>query len=387
MYRRGLFALSADPVHNGHLDIIKKASEQCDTLIIYVTFNDQKKGAYLLSVRARRRLIKAAIGGWLPNTTVITGDALLTDVFMEQGCDVLIRGIRNKTDLEYEKGQVAYHDKFLPGISDKTLYLEGDPQFAGISSSLIKSFAFHHIDVSPMVPLMAKAALEATLHKQCVIGITGQMATGKSWVAEKIVEATSLSGYPAFHLNFDDLVRELYDEDTPGAQIVRDEIDKLFPGVLIEDGKKVDRAKLKAQIVKAEQDKLDAVHDLTKPHVFRLYRKHIKGKEGLILVEWAQLIENGLAPFVNNRVIIVDSPDLAAMLAKRGVPADLVARFDRVQWDADKKALALETEIRAAGYGRVIRVTNRIGKPLDEMTELLSQLQGMAPKLDKGVKA
>lgn len=385
MFRRGLFALSGDPIHNGHLDIIQKASEQCESLVIYVTNSDEKTGKYLLSQRSRRRLIKAAIGGWLPNTTVMAGDALLTDVFMEQGCDVLIRGIRNKDDLEYEKGQVAWHNRFLPGIAEQTEYVEGDPQFAGISSSLVKSFAYHHIDVSNMVPPMVKAALEATMHKQCVVGITGQMATGKTWVAKKIVEAVKATGFPAMHLSFDDLVRELYDEDTPGAQVVRDEIDKVFPGVLIDGGKKVDRAKLKAEIVKAEQDKLDVVHALTKPHVFRLYRKHVTGVEGIILVEWAQLVENGMIPFVNNRVIIVDSPDRADMLAKRGVPADLVKRFDDVQWPADKKAATLEAEIKAAGYGRCIRVNNRIGQPPEGMDTIIAALRELAP-FSKGSK-
>lgn len=161
LYRRGLFALSADPVHNGHLDIIKKASEQCETLVVYITDNDQKAGSYLLSQNSRRRLIKAAIGPWLPKTTILMGDALLIDVFMEQGCDVLIRGIRDKSDLAYEKAQIEFHNRLLPGIADKTIYLEADPSLAGLSSSLVKSFAYHHLDVSDMTTLMAKAALEA----------------------------------------------------------------------------------------------------------------------------------------------------------------------------------------------------------------------------------
>ena len=79
MYRRGLFALSADPIHMGHLDIIRQASEQCETLVVYVTDNDEKQGSYLFSRNTRRRLIKGALQGWLPRTEVLAGDAILTD--------------------------------------------------------------------------------------------------------------------------------------------------------------------------------------------------------------------------------------------------------------------------------------------------------------------
>ena len=378
MYRRGLFALSADPVHLGHLDIIRQAAEQCTTLVVYVSNNDEKRSSYLFSSNARRRLVKGDIGDRLPNVEVVQGEMPLTDMFLEQGCDVLFRGVRAVADAEYEKKQLAFHERILPGITDKTVMLQASASLAHISSSTVKAFAFHHLDVSTMVTPRVKVALEAVLHEQVIVGITGGMGMGKTYVAEEICKGFAARKVDATHLNFDALLRTLYAQDTPGAQLVRDEVASIFPGVLSDDRKSVDLGKLKAALVDADPDLVQRIHDITKPHVFRLFRAQLRGKKGLILVEWAQLLEDLMLPLVNNRVVVVDSPDRDALLVRRGVPLDLFMKLDAQQWTTERKVEAAEQEIRMAGYGKVFLYTNRLGQPFNDT--ICDQLAALLPR-------
>lgn len=377
MFKRGLYALSADPVHLGHLDIIRQASERCETLVVYVTNNDEKLGSYLFSLSARRRFIKSALQGWLPRTEVIAGNEILTDMFLKQGCDVIIRGVRSAADAEYERKQLAFHDRILPGFAGKALLLQASPNLAHVSSTLIKAFASHHIDVSEMVPLGVKVALESALHEQVFVGITGGMAVGKSYVAEEIWKGLIGRSRPCTVVNFDALARHLYAEDSPGAQILRDDIDRMLPGVLAPDRKSVDLGKMKAEISKADPEVIRTLQGMARPHIFRLFREAVRGQKGIILVEWAQLVEDEMLAFVNNRVIVVDSPDRDAMLANRGVPKEFFEKFAERQWSTDKKVAAIEQEVKLSGYGRLFRYTNRLGQPFDE--SILDQLLELVP--------
>lgn len=377
MFKRGLYALSADPVHLGHLDIIRQASEMCETLVVYVTNNDVKLGSYLFSLNARRRLIKGALQGWLPNVEVVAGNEILTDMFLKQGCDVIIRGVRTAADTAYEKQQLAFHDLVLPGFASKAMLLQASPNLEHVSSTLVKAFALHHIDVSDMVPLGVKVALETTLHGQVFVGITGGMAMGKSYVAAEIQRVIRSAHQPCTVVNFDVLVRQLYVEDSPGAQNLREDIDRMLPGVLDPDRKSVDLAKMKAEVAKADPGVIRVLHRRTRPHIFRLFRDAVRGQKGLILVEWAQMVEDGMLPLVNNRVIVVDSPDRDAMLAKRGVSKEFFDRFAEQQWPTDKKVAAIEQEIALSGHGRLFQYTNRLGQPFDE--SLIGQLLELVP--------
>lgn len=383
MYRRGLYALSADPVHMGHLDIIRQASELCETLVVYVTNNDEKQGSYLFSRGTRRRLVKGALQGWLPRTEVITEDTILTDLFLEQGCDVLFRGIRSPADEAYELKQLAYHDLVLPGFAKKAVLLQASPALAHVSSTLVKAFAAHHIDVTSIVTPGVKAALEFALHDQVVVGITGSMAVGKSYVAEEIRKGLVRRGQPAHVINFDVLLRCLYAEESPGAQLLREDIERILPGVLTPDRRTVDREKMKKEITTAGPEIIATLRDLTRPHVSRLFREALREKPGVILIEWAQLVEDRMLPLVNNRVIVVDSPDRDAMLASRGVSKEFFEKFAGRQWSAVKKIAAIEQEIATSGYGRLFQYTNRLNQPvtesiLDKVLELVPH-RGAAP--------
>ena len=282
----------------------------------------------------------------------------MVDVFLREGCDAVFRGIRNDVDRTYEESQMRYHDLILPGFSQRVVYLPARPELRDISSSLVKAFVAHYVDVSRFVPLLVKARLEEVIVGQVLMGVTGTMASGKSYVAAQLAER--LGGVC---VNFDELLRELYVEDSPGAQLVRDRLAELLgPDVLSQDGKSVERQTLKTRMFDphCSDDVRQTVNDLTIVHVLRLYREHLKRARGVVLVEWAQLAEMGLAHLVNNRVIVVDSPDRQALLHKRNIDQETFDHIAVHQWDVGRKVTALEGSVAHDGFGAVVVYENHL---------------------------
>ena len=354
---RGLVPLSADPMTYGHIDLITRASTQCRELIVLIALNDGKCGSYVLPLCERVLMARRALRA-IKNVRVIESEGLLVDVFLREGCDVVFRGIRNEADKTYEETQMRYHDLILPGFSQRVVYLPARQELRDISSSLVKAFVSHGVDVSPFVPLFVKARLEELIVGQFLIGVSGGMASGKSYVAAQL--AQHLGGT---HVNFDEFLRELYVEDSPGAQLVRDRLAELLGrDVLSPDGKSVERQTLKVRIFDPHcpNDVRRAVHDLTTPHVLRLYRKYLKGVRGVVLVEWAQLVEMGLANLVNNRVIVVDSPDRDELLKKRGIDRDAFDRVAAHQWSVEQKVSTLESVVARDQFGSVVAYENSL---------------------------
>jgi len=377
--KTGLFQLSADPIHYGHLALIGLATNECDRLVVLVTSSATKD--YTFTLAERTDMVRRAILQQFPEETdtpqieVIASEAPLVDVYLREGCDVLIRGIRNKQDKEFEFRQVMHHWRFCPALQYQ--FIENVPAtLKTISSSSVKSMVAQGFDVSELVPLFIKSKLERRILKQCLVGIAGRTGVGKSWVAKHLVECEFWDlglGHKgnriktaAHHINVDELVRELLAEDSPGAQQVRDRISTLLgPEVLTEDQKEIVREELHKAILGASGDTLVKLHKTTAPHVHRLLRKHLRGKQGVILVEWARLVEDcDLTNMVNNDVILVDAPDVyrKKFLEARGFNFDLLARFDANQPTADQREQELLDLIHSDHCGFCLRYDNWEGQ-------------------------
>jgi pantetheine-phosphate adenylyltransferase len=357
LFNRGLVPLSADPITNGHINLIKRAASQCRELIVLIANNDLKSGRYTFTLWERVAMSRRALAH-LKSVRVIGYAGLLVDAYLENGCDAIFRGIRNEEDREYESKQMRYHNLILPGVTDHVHYLAAHTSFKDVSSSMVKSFTSHRIDVSPYVPTFVKAALEERLNRTHLVGVTGGIASGKSYVAAQLAKATG-----GTHINFDALIRELYDEKSQGAQHVRNTLAELLGSeVLMQDGTKVDREVLKARLFAPDcpPEIREQIHELTSPHVMRLYRKALAQVSGMVFVEWAQLAEMNMSDLVNHNVVVVESPDRAMLLKKRGIDADTFAKIDANQWSVDKKVAALQAAAGQAHYGHTVVYQNHL---------------------------
>lgn len=138
---------SFDPVTNGHLDVIRRASLLFDEVIVAVAGNPAKRS--LFTVPERVALIEECVTD-LPAVRVEPVDGgLLVDFCRRVGAVAVVKGLRGGTDFAYEL-PMALMNRHLSGV--ETVFLPGEPRFEHVSSSLIKEVAAHGGDVSGLVP-------------------------------------------------------------------------------------------------------------------------------------------------------------------------------------------------------------------------------------------
>jgi len=384
-HRCGLVPLSADPITFGHLDLIAHASRACDAVIVFIGNSDDKLGRYSFTLHERVAMAERAVqSAGFTNVRVIGSSGLLADVYLREGCDVIFRGVRTSADRSGDEAQMALHDVILPSLSQHVTYVPATPERALISSTMVKAFVAHDLDVSRYVPVHVKQALEERILQRCLVGITGMIAVGKSRVRTQIVEhVRQHCAFPVTAIDVDALQRDLYTEDSPGAQRVRHELAAILgKDILTEGGRAVDRQRIADRLFGpgCPPDIRAAAHAIVSPHVERKLREAIHGARGLVLIEWAQLLEMGCSRLVNNHVILVESPERAAFAAQRGIAPRRLAELRAFQWDTDRKRRSLEERIVADQFGHAYRFENRRGVP-DGITELTDTIVAQFPFL------
>jgi pantetheine-phosphate adenylyltransferase len=156
----GLTALcpgTFDPATNGHLDIIERAAQRFDAVVVGVLDNPAKQP--LFSAEERVRMLEAATGG-LPNVSVAAFSGLLVEAARSVGADVVVKGLRAVTDFEAEI-QMAQMNRALAGV--ETLFMTTSPAWSFLSSSLVKEVARFGGDVSGLVPAAVLEGLRERL--------------------------------------------------------------------------------------------------------------------------------------------------------------------------------------------------------------------------------
>ena len=144
--RRAVCPGSFDPVTNGHVDVINRASALYDELVVAVLVNPGKAGFF--PVEERMELLREAVAH-LPNVTVDSFSGLLVEYCGAHEIPVIVKGLRAVSDFEYEL-QMAQMNRELAAV--ETLFVPTAPQVGHLSSSLVKQVATFGGDVSRLVP-------------------------------------------------------------------------------------------------------------------------------------------------------------------------------------------------------------------------------------------
>jgi pantetheine-phosphate adenylyltransferase len=144
--RRAVCPGSFDPVTNGHLDIIERASGLFDEVVIAVLINKSKRS--LFSVSERMEMLRDASAAW-PNVRVDSFHGLLVDYCSANDIRAIVKGLRAVTDFDYEL-QMAQMNQRLSGVD--TVFIATNPLYSFLSSSLIKEVATYGGDVSHLLP-------------------------------------------------------------------------------------------------------------------------------------------------------------------------------------------------------------------------------------------
>jgi pantetheine-phosphate adenylyltransferase len=153
---------SYDPVTQGHLDIIGRASNVFDNVVVGVVNQPVRKQQTLFSAEERASFIEEQVAE-LGNVQVKPFDTLLVDFAREHGATAIVKGLRAISDFEYEFEMNQLNRKMAPEI--ESVYLMAAPQFSFLSSSGIKELAMFGGDISGLVPERVAARLKEELKR------------------------------------------------------------------------------------------------------------------------------------------------------------------------------------------------------------------------------
>ncbi len=144
---------SFDPIHNGHVDIARRAARLFER--VYVAVYDRPSKNLLFTTEERVALAKKALGD-VPNIRVVSYRDLTVALMQRLGANVIVRGLRAISDFEWELQLALTNRKLAPHV--ETVCLMTSIEYAFLSSTIVKDVARHHGDLSSMVPdVVAKA--------------------------------------------------------------------------------------------------------------------------------------------------------------------------------------------------------------------------------------
>jgi len=157
--RIAIYPGTFDPITNGHLDIIERASELFDEVIVALARNSQK--APLFSEPERLRLIERSLIECCPRRTNIRADAfqeLLVEYAAARKATAIVRGLRAVSDFEYEFQMALMNRKLAPQVT--TVFLMPHEEYTYLNSTIIRELARYGKDVSDFVPKVVADALK-----------------------------------------------------------------------------------------------------------------------------------------------------------------------------------------------------------------------------------
>ncbi len=154
---------SYDPVTNGHLDIIERASTVFELVVVGVVNQPLRKSTTLFSAEERKAFLLQATEK-LGNVEIEVFDTLLVDFARKRGARALVKGLRAISDFEYEFEMNQLNRKLAPDI--ESVYLMASPQFSFLSSSGIRELATFGADIEDLVPKGVAKALHDRLSRE-----------------------------------------------------------------------------------------------------------------------------------------------------------------------------------------------------------------------------
>jgi dephospho-CoA kinase len=299
---------------------------------------------------------------------------LLVDFAYEQGAEVIVKGVRNTQDFEYERYLNQLGESQKLGI--ETAILFADPKLAHVSSSSVKAIqkeqGLIHEYVSPFV----KQMLESKISEQMIVSVTGEIGVGKSFVCEQLVKLGKDCGLTVHHLELDHLAHDIYETLTDkGYEKVRQQLVAEFGEEIRNNDGTINR-KVLGELVFNNADKLAALNRIMYTPILVRLRRELYGKKGLILLNAALIAESDMAYLSNNNVILVKADEknqVARLEARELSPTQIKTRLAS-QYDFAKKKKELEKIIKRDGSGQLWQVVSNDEKVVTELKAFLANV-------------
>lgn len=347
--KRAIYAFSGDPITFGHIDIIKRAAHVFDELIVAIGNNPSKK--YLFSQEERAEMACRSLAS-LKNVKVKAFDGMLVDFAYENNVDVIVKGVRSEKDFQYEQNLYLMGDS--QNLKIDTFVLFARPELAHVSSSAVKEIQKEQGFLDGYVPLYVKQCLEERIGGRYVVGLTGEIGVGKSYVGEKLVELAKTKGLEAHNIELDEISHQIQSclKEEKYA-LLRQEIIDTFGEEVVEDGK-INR-KVLGEIVFNDKAKLVKLNEIMHTAILLRLRKELKNKKGLVFINAALLAEAEMATFANNNMLLVKADEKVQerRLLERGLDKEQIKRRLESQYNFENKKNNLETVIKKQGHGQL----------------------------------
>ena len=159
--RSAFYAGSFDPVTNGHVDVLRQSFALADRVVVGIGIHPGK--VPLFSFEERADMLRAAMKEAMPDSKtvldVITFDGLVIEAARRAGASIMVRGLRDGTDLDYEMQMAGMNGQMAPELV--TVFLPASPSVRPITATLVRQIAKMGGDVAGFVPQAVAAQLKA----------------------------------------------------------------------------------------------------------------------------------------------------------------------------------------------------------------------------------
>jgi len=347
-----IYGLSGDPITYGHIDIISRSAKAFEKLIVALGVNPNK--TYLLTPDERLAVAKQSLSH-LDNVEVMLFSGLLVDTAFEQNAQFIVKGIRNSVDMGYEQTLDQINST---QIEIDTFLMFSKSKLTHVSSSSVKAIQLEHGLIQEYVPLPVKKLLEKKISNQFLVGVTGVMGSGKSYIAEQLVEYSANKDLKVFNIDLDVLANSIYNSDKPAHILVREKITERFGTI---DRKEISKIVFDPAIKKGKNEHLEFLNEVFKEPVKVLLRKELNNKQGIILINSAILIESNLLDLCNNHVILVNADDEIRhkrLLEKRFIDPLVAEERIKHTHSYEAKKMVINKEILKSNFGKLFKIDN-----------------------------
>lgn len=373
--KKAIYAFSGDPITFGHLDIIERAAKVFDKLIIAIGINPAKK--YLFTLEERTLLAQRATAH-LKNIEVVCFRGLLVDFAYEHDIQTIIRGLRNNEDFNFE---LMFHQI---GESQQrnidTFFIPSRQDLLHISSSAAKAIQLEQGLIHEYVPLNVKQKLEEKLSGQFIIGVSGEIGAGKSFVCNKLIETGKENGIEIHRIDLDSIGHDILETLTePVFVTLRTEIADKFGIHLLNKDKFID-VKALGKIIFTDIDKLQQFNILMYNPMLLRIRRALYGKKGIILLDSALIAEAGMSRLCNNNVILVKTSTeiQRRRLHERNYSEAQLSGRMASQLTFELKKSFIQKEILKNDYGTLLEFDNNDSTEIKSLFEKIESMLGLS---------
>lgn len=368
--QKAIYAFSGDPITYGHIDIIERASKVFDELVVAIGTNPDKN--YTFPLDDRKDMAEKSLKKY-ENVRVVSFDGLLVDYAYENSIKVIVKGIRNENDYVYE--QMLHQVGESQELGIETFLLPAKQDKMHISSSAVKSLQKEHGLVHDYVPLYVKQNLEAKLSNQFILGVTGEIAVGKSYMCKQFEKFGVENDIKVNVIELDEIGHRILGELTEPMYVeVRKSIIKEFGEEVRGENGFIDRTEL-GRIVFNDSKRLEKLNKIMHKAILLRLRKEIYNIEGLILISAALFVEINIMYLCNNNILLISTSDelQRKRMIERGYDEKQVERRITSQFSTDKKREMIKEEIEKSKQGNLWEVENSNSEKLN-LKELFTKV-------------